>query len=403
MSMELLLVVVLLLIVILYYIDWRMKSALCLLALSALTISCSDNPSPTQAAKPYVRPTALTLDAHTTRTDDGRVVVSGTTNLPDGLKMWIEVQQGRLPLGAPKVVASDANVIVKDGKFASNPLWLAVPNTRFARKGWPKNILVNDRLRPFPDGKIKVHFESIFNSVWQTSQVLTALGGEGGKKLKGPILKATDTVVIDSPMAMDYLLTLPLPPISPGAKAISLVRAAILTVPDNGRSSGDIQANLDLFLSSPGLRAGKGWTAKAKSQAAYEVSYDFVDEKIGEQQALWTANLTTGEVNYRTSTGKYLVGLPITRPLNNPLFSVVKSDAFLALRAVLDQALLKSAPPVAFRAFQNFALVIIEPVEVARTHSSSSSVECVESGGVLGRKQQSARWDNVKAPTVSLA
>ncbi len=310
--MELLLAVVLLLIVILYYIDWRMKSALtlCLLAVSAVTISCSDTPSPTQAAKPYVPPTALTLDAHTARTDDGRVVISGTTNLPDGLKMWIEVQEGRLPLGAPKVVASDDNVIVKDGKFASNPLWLAVPNTRFTRKGWPKDIKVNDRLKPFPEGKFKVHFESMFTGPWQTSQVLTALGGEDGKKLKGPILKATDTDVIDSPMAVDYLLTLPVPPISPGAKAISLVRAAILMVTDKGRSAGDVQANLDLFISSPGLSARKGWAAKAKSPAVYEVSFDFIDGDKGEQQALWTANLTTGEVKYENEYGKMFSWTP---------------------------------------------------------------------------------------------
>jgi hypothetical protein len=61
--------------------------------------------------------------------------------------------------------------------------------------------------------------------------------GEDGKKLKSTILKATDRDVIDSPMAVDYLLTLPVPPISQGAKAISLVRAAILTV-DKERSAG---------------------------------------------------------------------------------------------------------------------------------------------------------------------
>jgi hypothetical protein len=298
--------------VILYYIDRRVKSALtlCLLAVSAVIISCSDTPSPTLAAKPYVPPAALNLDAHTARMDDGRVVISGTTNLPDGLKMWIEVQEGRLPLGAPKVVASDDNVIVKDGKFVSNPLWLAVPNTRFTRKGWPKNIEVNNRLKPFPEGKFKVHFESMFNGAWQTSQVLTALGGEDGKKLKGLILRATDADVIDSPMAVDYLLTLPVPPIPPGAKAINLVRAAILTVPGNGRSAGDVQANVDLFISSPGLSAGKGWTARAKSPAFYYVSYDFIDGDKGEQQALWTANLTTGEVKYENKYGKMFSWTP---------------------------------------------------------------------------------------------
>ena len=214
--------------------------ALTALALSTVSIGCKDSTSPTPIAKAYTVPAALTLDAHATRTDDGRIVVSGTTNLPDGLKMWVEVEDGSLPLGAARVVASDDAVIVKSGQFASAPLWLSVPNTRFTRKGWPKGIEVDDRLKPFPEGKFKVHFESYFNSAWQSPEVLTALGGEDGKKLSGPILKETDADVIDSPKIVDYLQTLSFPPISPGATAINLVRAAILTVPDEGRSTGDI-------------------------------------------------------------------------------------------------------------------------------------------------------------------
>jgi len=224
--------------------------------------------------------------------------------------MWVEVEKGRLPRGAPNVVASDNDVVVKDGKFASSPLWLTVPNTRFTRKGWPKGVSVNDRLKPFPENELTVHFESMFNRAWQTPQVITALGGEDGKKLKGPILKATDADIIDSPMVVDYLLTLAIPPISLEAEAISLVKSSILTLPDKGRSAGDIQANLDLYLSYPGLHAGKGWTAKVMSPNDYEVSYDFIDGDNGEQQALWVANLTTGKVKYENENGKIFSWTP---------------------------------------------------------------------------------------------
>jgi hypothetical protein len=263
-----------------------------------------------QAAKAYEPPLALTLDAQTSRTDDGRIIISGTTNLPHGLKMWIEVEDGRLPLGAAKVVASDENVIVKSGQFTSEPLWLAVPNTRFTKKGWPNGVKIDDRLKPFPEGKFKVHFESYFNVSWQTPEVLTALGGEDGKKLDGPILKATDSDVVDSPKIVDYLLTLPFPPVSQDAKAINLVRAAILTVPGEGRSTGDVQANLDLYLSSPGMAVGKGWTARAKSSTDYEVSYDFIDGAEGEQQAIWTVNPATGEVKYVNENAKVFSWTP---------------------------------------------------------------------------------------------
>jgi hypothetical protein len=289
-----------------------MKSALALflLAFSIIVIACKDSTSPLPTTKPYTLPTALNLDAHASRTDDGRIVISGTTNLPDGIKIWVEVEDGRLPLGAAKVVASDDTVIVRNGQFASAPLWLSVPNTRFTRKGWPKGIQVNDRLKPFPEGKFKVHFESYLNSAWQTRDVLTALGGEDGKKLSGPILKETDPDIIDSPRIVDYLLTLPFPPISAEAKAINLVRAAILTVPDEGRSAGDIQANIDLYMSSPGLRAGTEWTAKAKSATVFEVSYDFINGGLGETQAIWTANIASGEVKYLNKDAKMFSWTP---------------------------------------------------------------------------------------------
>lgn len=212
--------------------------------------------------------------------------------------MWIEVEKGHLPRGAPKVVASDDDVTVKGGKFASAPLWLELPNTLFTKTGWPKDIKVNTRDAPFPQGKYNVHFESCFNGFWQTPEVLSALGGEGGKTLNGKILVKTDPDVIDSPKVVDYLVVLAFPPISPTATAISLVREAVLTEPGKGRSAGDVQANIDLYMSSPGLKTTTGWSATAKGSSAFDVSYGFVDGDNGEQKAVWTVNSSTKQVKY---------------------------------------------------------------------------------------------------------
>lgn len=259
--------------------------------------------------KPYVLPDVVSLEANAHRTDDGGIVILGNTNFPDGMKMWVHVESGRQPLGAPRTVASDENVIVRGGKFTSAPLWLEVPNNRFTRKGWPKNVKVDVRQKPFPAGEFKVRFSAYFNGAWQSQDVLAALGGEGGKRLNGKILKAKDLDIVDSQKFLDDLQTLNFPPVSPEANAISLVRGAILNVQGKGRSAGDIQANVDCFMSW-GLRPAKGWAARKTGTKTFEVSFDFVNGDAGEEQAIWTANLATGEVRYVNESAKTLSWTP---------------------------------------------------------------------------------------------
>ena len=246
----------------------------------------------------------LVLDAQAERTEDGRVVISGTTNLPDGLKLWVAVEEGHLPLGAPKEIAGDESVYVNDGKITTKPLWLAVPNNLFTKKGWPAGVEVDFRNRPFPARPYKVHFTSYFNGAWQTQDVLAVLGGGGGKNLKGTILKPTDPDVSDSDKVVDYYQTLTFPELSPETKAISIVRGAVMTLPDSGRSTGDVQAVVDLYMNSPGLKVAKGWGAKSTGASEFEVSFDFINGQLGEQQALWSADTKTGKVKYINSNAK---------------------------------------------------------------------------------------------------
>ena len=64
-------------------------------------------------------------------------MLQGTTNLPEVLKLWVHVVEGRLPLGARKDFAGDEYVILHIGSIATDPLWMAVSNARTDRSAQP--------------------------------------------------------------------------------------------------------------------------------------------------------------------------------------------------------------------------------------------------------------------------
>ena len=291
-------------------------AAVGLLVASVVVSACHQSPSnsptvsnPAQHRRPFSTNADLVIDASGMRTEDGRVVISGTTNLPEDLKMWVNVEEGKLPLGAPKSIASDESV-VHDGKFSTQPLWMAVPNTQFTKKGWPKGVIVDIRERPFLPKPYKVHFLAYFNGAWQSTDVINAVGGEGAKPLKGKIIKAENPDVIDSSKIVDYSPILTFPPLSPGAEAISLVRQTIMTVPDEGRSTGDVQAVVDLYMVGPGLKVAKGWAAKQTGPKTFDVSFDFINGAQGEQQAIWQADTASGRVKYVNENGRLFSWAP---------------------------------------------------------------------------------------------
>lgn len=252
----------------------------------------------------------LFINASAKRIDDGRVVISGETNLPEGLKMWVTIEDGKHPLGTQEAVAPDDNVYVRNGHFSTSPFWLKVPNKLFTTEGWPAGVEVQERERPYPTKVFNVHFTSMFNSAWQTAAVLDAVGGEGGKTLRGQIIRAVNDDVVDSTKAVDYTLKVGFPPLSRAAQAISLVRAAVMSTPEGGRSTGDVQAVVDMYMVSPGLSPAKGWSAKEEAPDSYTVFFDFINGSQGEQQALWKVNLTSGKISYVNENGKLFSWAP---------------------------------------------------------------------------------------------
>jgi hypothetical protein len=80
---------------------------------------------------------------------------------------------------------------------------MKMPNTLFTKEGWPSGVNVETHQRPFLAKSYKVHFLSNFNGAWQTTDVISTVGGEGVKPFKGKIIKAENPHVTDSSKTVD--------------------------------------------------------------------------------------------------------------------------------------------------------------------------------------------------------
>ena len=213
------------------------------LACSLLLTSCylgqnqsKKSGSASQRDENYQLPSDITIDTVAERGQDGQIFLSGSTNLPDGIKIGVEIQdmkweesfkdfQGRTRRGTG--LSQDMSIIVDSGHFRSQGF--RVKNT------------------PYPPGPHKVHFFAYFNGVWQNNDILKLVGA-GGKKLRGKIFKKSDPDVIDSDLTLDYTSSVLFPPMSQETVAINIVKNAILTVPDRGRSSMTVEKAIEWYM-----------------------------------------------------------------------------------------------------------------------------------------------------------
>ncbi|MGB9103723.1 MAG: hypothetical protein WCC59_03100 [Terriglobales bacterium] len=227
-------------------------------------------------------PAELSLKPVAERGPQGEIYISGTTNFPDGMKMWVIL--------GPKRAQQDA--FVRGGAFRSGPLYQGVP------------VPVT--------GTQPLQITAYFNGAWQNKTVLAALG-DGGKNLKGKLFEKTDPDVIDSDKILDAKFAIALPPVLPVApetNAINIVKHAILTVPGLGRSATDIEENIKLFTQPGTGTVGKGWSATPAGKNVYNVAYAFMDGSQGEKQAIWSVNVATKQVKYVNSYAKIFSWTP---------------------------------------------------------------------------------------------
>jgi hypothetical protein len=246
-------------------------------------------------------PDEVTLTATASRDGSGGTVISGTTNLPDGAKLGVELMNGE------RATAQDFNVFVASGKFHS---------AGFRRAA-----------SPLPAGKQKVHIFTYFTSLWQTPTVLS-LVGKGGSKLKtSALIHSEDTQLVDGDNVLDFTSDLVIPTLgsvhpeiltpaasqSAESQAIEIVKKAVLVV-DGSRSSMNVEDGAHFYFTAPGNRMGDGWSAMPIADNAYSVFLDFVNSdgkgKEWHERATWEVNLTTRKVLYRNKSAKAFSWIP---------------------------------------------------------------------------------------------
>jgi len=262
--------------------------ALLVCYLLAVLAGCGDATKEAAGRRPTTQtlPERITLELAALRDDGGAIVIQGTTNLPEGLKLWIDVDYGKMR------IAQDSETYVQNGSFRS--------------AGFTASE------EPLPAGKYTVRVLAYFNENWQSPRVLQ-LVGRGGSKLKGHLFKLDDPELIDSDRRLDYTQSFILPPLDHvkvrELQAVGIVKKAVLVV-DGRASAENVERSIADFMRSPELRVNKGWSAERIGGNSYRVTFDFINGKLGADQALWLVDLDTRNVKYLNKNAKYFSWTP---------------------------------------------------------------------------------------------
>jgi len=249
-----------------------------------------------RVATPY---RAQSLTASAARDISDGTVIEGTTNLPDGTKLGVEMMSG------DRATAQDFHVFVASGIFRSG--------------GFRKGAI------PLPPGRQKVHIFTHFNTNWQTPTILDLVGDGGSKFKPSDVIHSEDPQLIDGEKILEYTATLIIPPLGsvstesnvraemmPADKAIAIAKKAVLVV-DGNRSSETVEGGLNYYFRFPGIRAGNGWSATQTAPSTFNVSVDFVNTVNGQEQhesAVWEVNTVTKKVLYRNKNAKRFSWIP---------------------------------------------------------------------------------------------
>jgi hypothetical protein len=267
------------------------------LGYALLTFGCQSHESgPSSPPKRYILPAEFLLEPSAERGPEGEIFFVGSTNLPDGMEIRVEILDG------PRVAGQDSGLFIKGGRFRSSGF--------------------TSGKKPYSPGKYKAHFLSHFNNLWQTPDIL-ALVGQRGEKLHGKMFVRTDPDVVDSPVILDYTQVITFPPLSPGSHAIALVKTAKLTVPGQTCAAQSVEQNIDQMeklVKTLGVLANKSisyqskrWTAEATGENSYTVTFHFVETgtaATGEQHAMWSVDLGTRRVKYLNLLAKSFSCVP---------------------------------------------------------------------------------------------
>ena len=268
----------------------------------------------------YQLPSDISLEALAERGPEGQIFITGSTNLPDGVRIGVEI--GRVKRKEPTTARQVQDRAIRRMTHPGN---VVIQGSHFRSDAF----LLNGT--PYPAGQQEVHFFAYFDGPGQSKEILDVVG-YGGKNLRGKIFRREDPDVVDSYLILDYTVPLAFPPLSRETSglvkkareaeaidlarksresaAIELVKRSTLTVQGKGRSYATIQETVDWFIGAGGMSQGKGWSAKGDNDNTFVVTFDFIDASAGQSQAVWSADLKTKKVQYVNKLAKTFSWLP---------------------------------------------------------------------------------------------
>jgi hypothetical protein len=235
------------------------------------------------------------------RGGDQLIVTGKTQGLPPGTKLWVEIT--RLPGHAPSTNGGpmdDHVFVADDGTFKAT-------------------ISKPDRAS-FPAGTYDIKITSIFNSAWQSVDVLKRAGvqldNRGRSDLvtnptaipASPDFKPDDPEFPKATRHLEAIRKITVGALPSDVAAIDGVKDAILVVEGRGRSSLSVAKSVDFFVSAGGFKA-VGWSAAIGSDGKWIVTLDCVDAE-NPKKAKWQYDPKTKAVKYLDPLSKLLSYVP---------------------------------------------------------------------------------------------
>jgi hypothetical protein len=214
------------------------------------------------------------------------IIIEGNTNLPDGTQIGVELVEPH------RYAVQDLNIFVTCGKFHSAGLRLGTS--------------------PIKPGKESIHILSLFNSFWQSPEILNLLGDKGTNLRPSKVLISEDPQMIDSYKELDYTLSVIIPPligVTPSDDdPIEIVKNATLIV--DGRAAKynvDDEARRFFATHTEDYKIGRGWSATPIALNEYNVALDFIDTASTQHHvAIWEVETKTRQVLYRNRNAKVI-------------------------------------------------------------------------------------------------
>ncbi len=222
------------------------------------------------------------------RGTNDELVAVGTTNLPSGTKVWVQLfpaRSGR-QLGTAKT---------------------SVFRRFFAAEGFTRAG------EPHPQDWYGVEVLAYFNGPWQQPNAVIEIVGKDGASLVGPHADLVDPDVEDSDTRLSARFECVAPPLKAATvltaseleHAVDVLRSSTIVTPGRDPSSGTVEETVRYFMGSPGLREHEGWKSREVAPGLVEVAFSYFD---GERpaSAIWHVIPAAGSVRYRNKYAKWM-------------------------------------------------------------------------------------------------